>query len=150
MFLGVAKRSLLLHQHGSCPSCRNVFSSIKPPSDSDNESSDGDYVPGDDEEDEEEDYGFFDSDDFMETDSVFDDMDVEENLHYVGMEDDNVSVWEEQAGNASMENLGLSSDDDVSEEVSEVEILAFSEVRFDDLPADGKFRSDGRAELELT
>ncbi|KAI0723108.1 hypothetical protein C8Q76DRAFT_721605 [Earliella scabrosa] len=118
-------------RHGTCPSCRNVFSSIRPPSDSDNESSDGDYVPGDDEEDDEDD-GFFDSDDaFMETESAFDDMDIEEDLDPdADMEEDvdvdlDVDLWEEEAANASMDNWGLS-DGDGSESVSEVEGLTMS------------------------
>lgn len=42
-------------QHGSCPTCRNVFLDVKFPSDSDNESSDGgEYLPEDDEDDEED------------------------------------------------------------------------------------------------
>ncbi|RPD80671.1 hypothetical protein L226DRAFT_116675 [Lentinus tigrinus ALCF2SS1-7] len=114
-------------RHGTCPSCRNVFSSIKPPSDSDVESSDGDYVPGDDED--EDDDAFFDTDSeaFMETDSAFDDMDVEEDLEpEEDMEEDvDLEEWEAQAANTSMENWGLS-DGDGSEDVSEVEGLAMS------------------------
>ena len=119
-----------------------MFSSIRPPSDSDNESSDGDYVPGDDEEDDEDD-GFFDSDDaFMETESAFDDMDIEEDLDPdADMEEDvdvdlDVDLWEEEAANASMDNWGLS-DGDGSESVSEVEGLAMS----GELPAE----NDGSA-----
>ncbi|KAI0637999.1 hypothetical protein C8Q77DRAFT_1088849 [Trametes polyzona] len=115
-------------RHGSCPSCRNVFSSIRPPSDSDNESSDGDYVPGDDEEDDEDD-GFFDSDGFMETESVFDDMDMEEDVEVDADvdidEEGDADLWDVEAGDASMENWGLS-DGDGSESVSEVEVLALS------------------------
>ena len=116
-----------------------MFSSIKPPSDSDNESSDGDYVPGDDEEDDEDD-GFFDSD-FMDTESAFDDMDVEEELDDVEMEGEEVSMdaWEGVAADASMENWGLSSEGDVeSEELSEVEILALNEALFGTPQADGE------------
>ncbi|TFK83889.1 hypothetical protein K466DRAFT_602477 [Polyporus arcularius HHB13444] len=115
-------------RHGTCPSCRNVFSSIKPPSDSDVESSDGDYVPGDD-EDEEDDDVFFDTDSeaFMETDSAFDDIDVEEDLDPdADMEEDaDLEDWEAQAGNASAENWGLS-DGDGSDSLSEVEAMAMS------------------------
>ncbi|KAI9001385.1 hypothetical protein BD414DRAFT_533131 [Trametes punicea] len=115
-------------RHGSCPSCRHVFSSIQPPSDSDNESSDGDYVPGDDEEDDEDD-GFFDSDGFMETESVFDDMAIEEDIEVntdIDMDEDvDVELWEDDAADASMENWGLS-DGDGSESVSEVEVLTLS------------------------
>ncbi|TBU48996.1 hypothetical protein BD309DRAFT_948271 [Dichomitus squalens] len=115
-------------RHGSCPSCRRIFSSLKPPSDSDNESSDGDYVPGDDEEDDEDD-GFFDSDGFMETDSVFDDMDIEDSIS-VGaeaeMDADEDDLWEEEAANVRMEdeNWGLS--DGASDSLSEVEGLTMS------------------------
>ncbi|KAI0368083.1 hypothetical protein BV20DRAFT_485864 [Pilatotrama ljubarskyi] len=115
-------------RHGSCPSCRNVFSSIRPPSDSDVESSDGDYVPGDDEEDDEED-GFFDSDGFMDTESVFDDMDIEEDVDVDADVDINEDVdgdlWEDNAADAGVDNWGLS-DGDGSESMSEVEVLALS------------------------
>ncbi len=116
-----------------------MFSGIRPASDSDNESSDGDYVPGDDEEEDEDD-GFFDSD-FMETDSAFDDMDIEEDLDVdADMEEDvdvDVDSWEAEAANVSLENWGLS-DGDGSESVSEVEGLTMS----GELPSeeDGLFR----------
>ncbi|KAH9927211.1 uncharacterized protein BXZ73DRAFT_102797 [Epithele typhae] len=117
-------------RHGSCPSCRAVFSSLKPASDSDNESSDGDYVPGDDEDDEDEDDGFLDSDGLMETESVIDTMDVEDDLDEDDIEmdgDEAMRIWEERAANAIMENWGLSSDGEGSEDASEVEALALSE-----------------------
>ncbi|KAI0650250.1 hypothetical protein C8Q79DRAFT_942822 [Trametes meyenii] len=113
--------------HGSCPSCRNVFSSIRPPSEDDDESTDGDYVPGDDEE--EEDDGFFDSDGFMETESIFDDMDIEEDIDIdVDVDiDDEVDLrrWYSNSSDAGMDNWGLS-DGDGSESMSEVEVLALS------------------------
>ncbi len=119
-------------QHGSCPSCRHVFSSLRPPSDSDNESSDGDYVPGDDEEDEDD--GFFDSDAFMDTDSEFDDMDIEDNLfgappdmsEFDADVDLDVDLWEEAAADVSMEDSHCGLSDGASDSVSEVEGLAFS------------------------
>lgn len=120
-------------QHGSCPSCRHVFSSVRPPSDSDNESSDGDYVPGDDEEDDEDD-GFFDSDGFMDTESEFDDMDIQENLfgapqslsEFDGDVDLDAVLWEEEAANVSMEDSNWGLSDGASDSLSEVEGLAFS------------------------
>ncbi|THV08608.1 hypothetical protein K435DRAFT_833028 [Dendrothele bispora CBS 962.96] len=52
--------------HGSCPFCRQPFLDIRPPSDSDGESSDGgEYVPMDDDE-EEEDSFTLDTDGFTE------------------------------------------------------------------------------------
>ncbi|KAL7282266.1 hypothetical protein ACG7TL_003735 [Trametes sanguinea] len=112
-------------RHGSCPSCRNVFSSIRPESDSDNESSDGDYVPGDDEDEDDEDDAFFDSDGFMDSESVFDDMDIDEDADVEIDEEEDVERWDDNAGDASMENWGLS-DGDGSESLSEVEVLAMS------------------------
>ncbi|KAG6861002.1 hypothetical protein C0995_005022 [Termitomyces sp. Mi166 len=60
--------------HGSCPTCRHVFINIRPPSDSDNESSDGgEYVPDEDFDDEDD--GFMDADDFSDViDYTTDDM----------------------------------------------------------------------------
>ncbi|PIL36958.1 hypothetical protein GSI_00650 [Ganoderma sinense ZZ0214-1] len=120
-------------RHGSCPSCRHVFSSVRPPSDSDNESSDGDYVPGDDEEDDEDD-GFFDSDGFMDTESEFDDMDVQVNLlgalpgtsEFDGDVDYDAVLWEEQAADVSMEDSNWGLSDGASDSLSEVEGLALS------------------------
>ncbi|KAJ3986922.1 hypothetical protein F5890DRAFT_1501268 [Lentinula detonsa] len=60
--------------HGSCPSCRHVFLDIRPPSDSDSESSDGgEYFPN---EEEEEDPYMSDTDDFTEMDEF--DFEMEE------------------------------------------------------------------------
>jgi hypothetical protein len=57
----------LASQRGSCPTCRHAFLDIQPPSESDDESSDGgEYIPND--EDDEDD-GFFDTDGFTD-DSV--------------------------------------------------------------------------------
>ncbi|KAI0326682.1 hypothetical protein GY45DRAFT_1328644 [Cubamyces sp. BRFM 1775] len=114
-------------RHGSCPSCRNVFSSIRPVSESDNESSDGDYVPGDDED--EEDDGFFDSDG-----SAFDDMDVEfaDEERFVDLDyGHDIPIGEEWPSRRTrreehMENWGLSDGEGGSESMSEVEMLAFS------------------------
>ncbi|KAH9849969.1 hypothetical protein C2E23DRAFT_836909 [Lenzites betulinus] len=117
--------------HGSCPSCRNVFSTLEPPSDSDNESSDGDYEPGEDEDDDEdEDDGFLDSDGFMETESVFDDdMELDEELFMAADRAPNEVVingaWDDEPADADMDNWGLS-DGEGSESLSEVEILALS------------------------
>ncbi|KAI1786686.1 hypothetical protein LXA43DRAFT_1032914 [Ganoderma leucocontextum] len=121
-------------RHGSCPSCRHVFSSVRPPSDSDNESSDGDYVPGDDEEDDEDD-GFLDSDGFMETESVLDDMDIEDDLS-VGAHGDisefdvdvdlDIDLWEEEEADVNMEDSNWGLSDGASDSVSEVEGLALS------------------------
>ncbi|KAJ4466498.1 hypothetical protein J3R30DRAFT_3586891 [Lentinula aciculospora] len=61
--------------HGSCPSCRRVFLNIRPPSDSDGESSDGgEYLPN--EEDEEEDSYMLDTDYFDDADEF--DFEMEE------------------------------------------------------------------------
>lgn len=79
----------------------------------------------------------------METESAFDDVDVDDDAHVedevdVDMElaawetgldvDMAVAPWVSQAAYASAENLGLSSDEDVSEDASEV--LALSEALF--------------------
>ena len=66
-----------------------------------------------DEDDDEEDDAFFDSDGYMDTESVFDDMDVEEDLNDISMHEGEVGIWDGQAADASMENLGLSSDGDI-------------------------------------
>ncbi|KAF8974310.1 hypothetical protein BDZ97DRAFT_1772899 [Flammula alnicola] len=76
-------------QHGSCPTCRHTFLNIRPPSESDDESSDGgEYIPNpDDFEDEDED-AFLDVDGFTDTDA--DDFPVE------GMDLDFDDLWEEE------------------------------------------------------
>ena len=57
------------NKHGSCPTCRYIFLNIRPPSESDDESSDGgEYIPNaDDFEDDDED-AFLDVDGFSEAD----------------------------------------------------------------------------------
>lgn len=62
-------------QHGSCPTCRHIFLEIRPPSDSDGESSDGDYFPNE-EEDEEEDDFIIESDADVDFDFEVDEMDL--------------------------------------------------------------------------
>jgi hypothetical protein len=56
-------------QHGSCPTCRNSFLDIRPPSESDDDSSDGgEYIPNEHEEefDEDEDDIYIDTDGFSD------------------------------------------------------------------------------------
>ncbi|KAH9900036.1 hypothetical protein C8Q73DRAFT_681852 [Cubamyces lactineus] len=120
-------------RHGSCPSCRNVFSSVRPASESDNESSDGDYVPGDDED--EEDDGFFDSDGFMDAESALEevDMDFGDEDEFVDLDyGHDIPIGEEwpprprRRGEEYMDNWGLSDGEGGSESMSEVEMLALS------------------------
>ncbi|KAH9948349.1 hypothetical protein B0H21DRAFT_733867 [Amylocystis lapponica] len=134
---------------GTCPACRDVFLDIYPPSESDNESSDGDYVPGEDEEEEEEEEeedGFFDGDGFEDTEDEFEvdrmDMEVFAGFGDIAADIDewmagdqiaapamdiaaDLDAWfhEEEARrrrDRSPENMGLS---DGSESVSEVELV---------------------------
>ena len=74
----------------------------------------------------------------MDTESVFDDMDVEEDLNDISMHEGEVGIWDGQAADASMENLGLSSDGDISEDASEVEVLTLSHALFGPAQADGE------------
>ena len=50
-------------QHGNCPTCRHTFLDIRVPTDSDGESSDGDYIPDEEDDDEDDDDGFMDTED---------------------------------------------------------------------------------------
>ncbi|KAI0772058.1 hypothetical protein BD413DRAFT_548014 [Trametes elegans] len=130
-------------RHGSCPSCRNVFSGIQPASDDeyDDESTDDDYEPGDDEDDDED--GF--SDGAMDTESVFDDMDIEDEIDVdvdVDIDDDmDIGLWDDAATDAGIENWGLS-DGDGSESLSEVEVLALS-TELEPQNDDAEVYSDG-------
>lgn len=66
--------------HGSCPTCRHPFEPLlRPPSDSDGESDDEDYFPGnEDDDDDEMDDDFFDSDaDGMTEGETMTDLDLE-------------------------------------------------------------------------
>ncbi|CAA7259719.1 unnamed protein product [Cyclocybe aegerita] len=66
--------------HGSCPTCRHTFLNIRPPSESDDESSDGgEYIPNPDE---------------IEEDDGFTDADVED-FSVEGMDIDFDELWEE-------------------------------------------------------
>ncbi|PCH41495.1 hypothetical protein WOLCODRAFT_137425 [Wolfiporia cocos MD-104 SS10] len=127
-------------RHGTCPTCRHQFANIRPITESDYESSDGDYVPGEDDEDDEDD-GFLDADDFdgdMEIDDdggfwVDDGFDTDE--YDLGSDSFPPEQMEELATAVvsgaldaagehgdSMENLGLS-DGDGSESFSDGDIL---------------------------
>lgn len=75
--------------HGSCPTCRHVFLDIRPPSESDDESSDGgEYIPND----HDDDFDDIDEDAFIATDEFSDaaDFEVEE------MEVDQGSEWDNE------------------------------------------------------
>jgi hypothetical protein len=78
-------------QHGSCPTCRHPFLDIKPYTESDAESSDGDYIPEDDEEEE---------DDFFGVDEFEHDIEVEE------MEVDLDDIWGYDDSNEDDESDG--------------------------------------------
>lgn len=103
-------------QHGTCPTCRHTFLDVKPISESDNESSDDDYIPHDEEfEDEDE-----DEDDFEFTDDDGDDeSDFSLELDPRGL-DEFVDAQEEitgedEADEDSMRNWGLSDGDSLSD-----------------------------------
>lgn len=79
-------------QHGTCPACRAQFANIRPLSYSEDGSSDGDYVPDDEDDDmDDEDDGFMDTDGFdAEADYDFDlhsddDMDFDDVLQGIGL-----------------------------------------------------------------
>lgn len=107
---------------------------IKPASDSDNESSDGDYIPEDDEDDE-FDEGYLDADAFTDVDE-FDEFDGHMDLvpdlvglgQFADVEnelgvDSEVDLW---GDHEDAENLGLS-DGYESESVSEGDLVASSD-----------------------
>ncbi|PSR75031.1 hypothetical protein PHLCEN_2v9361 [Hermanssonia centrifuga] len=121
-------------RHGTCPACRHTFLDVKPPSDSDNESSDGDYIPGDD-EDEDEDDGFLDTDGFTDTDEF--DFEVGMDIDGDGFHDYEVELDEDievdadldawgVAEDGNMDNLGLS-DGYGSESLSETDLVVSGE-----------------------
>ncbi|CAL1701092.1 unnamed protein product [Somion occarium] len=64
-------------RHGTCPACRHTFLDVKPLSESDYGSSDGDYVPGEEDEEDDED-GFLDYEAFTEEEE----MDAFEDFHF--------------------------------------------------------------------
>jgi len=91
MRLSVLLTSAPIWQHGSCPTCRHPFLDLKPYTESDAESSDGDYIPEDDEDEEEDDFfGLpeFDEDIEVEMEVDFDDIwgygELNEGEDYVG------------------------------------------------------------------
>ncbi|RDB22570.1 hypothetical protein Hypma_010247 [Hypsizygus marmoreus] len=97
--------------HGNCPTCRHTFLDIIPPSESDDESSDGgEYIPNErdeDFEDEDED-GFMDTDDFSDAFGYA----TEEDL-----EMDNADEWGDEAReiDADMEDAAEDIEEDASE-----------------------------------
>ena len=89
-------RPLTFLQHGTCPACRHAFLDIPPPSDSDTESEDGDYIPDEDEDD-------------MDTE---DDLDFEPEVDWDTFaemdEEEEVDADLFDAYGAELDNLGLS------------------------------------------
>jgi len=72
-------QTFLIHvQHGSCPTCRDIFLDIRPPCESDGESSDGDYFPNEEEDEEEDDFFDGDGEDEFEVDEMDLDVDLDE------------------------------------------------------------------------
>lgn len=83
---------LLPIKHGSCPTCRHTFLDIRPPSDSDDESSDGgEWIP-DEHEEEEDDDAFLDTDGFTEA-GEFDVEQMELDLEDIWDLEDNDMDW---------------------------------------------------------
>ncbi|KAF7798925.1 hypothetical protein EIP86_010153 [Pleurotus ostreatoroseus] len=101
--------------HGTCPTCRHAFLDIKPLTDSDFESSDEDYVPGDDEE--EEDDVFMDTEDDWDFDDV--EYDAHDGFDTADEQEVDADLWEDH--NDGLDNLGLS-DGYGSESYSEGEL----------------------------
>jgi hypothetical protein len=92
-------------QHGTCPACRHVFLDIRQRDESDSESSDGDYVPG--EDDEEEAYTDEDIEWTSDSEPLSDSTDLEEDevdTEYTGRRLEDVNV--------PTENFGLSQGSD--------------------------------------
>lgn len=102
---------LYCSQHGTCPACRHSFLDVNPVSESDNESSDEDYIPGEDDFDEDEDIEF----EFTDNESDFNlELDpralqefVDALAHLAG---------EDEVDGDSMRNWGLSDGDSLSDE----------------------------------
>ncbi|KAH7930097.1 hypothetical protein BV22DRAFT_1102063 [Leucogyrophana mollusca] len=73
--------------HGSCPTCRHPFLDIQPITDSDAESSDGDYIPEEDDEDEDDEFlgpDFFDEVIEIQDDEMDLDFDFYDTFEYSG------------------------------------------------------------------
>jgi hypothetical protein len=105
----LAKPSL---QHGSCPTCRHVFLDIRPPSESDDESSDGgEYVP----HEHDDDFDDFDDDAFIATDEFSDaaEFEVEE------MELDRSNEWDNEDQDVDEDGLEWAATDGDFPPVSE-------------------------------
>ena len=147
-------QTLTVRQHGTCPACRGTFADIEPAPEEDNESSDGDYVPGDDDEEDEEDGFDADADAFTEGDDEFgaDWMDLDVLDAFGGDIAADVDHWLAHSDlhadpvlngfasppfhrrDGSVENWGLS-DGGGSDSLSEIE-LALAEPAEDDNTAD--------------
>ncbi|KAL0070808.1 hypothetical protein AAF712_002029 [Marasmius tenuissimus] len=105
--------------HGNCPTCRHIFLDIRPPSDSDDESSDGgEYVPNPDEDDDESIYNYD-----IDTDPLTD-ADDQGSVDTDGMDLDGYNTWEGDMGPLE-DDLGNDTDGDSSAIHSEE---AFGEV----------------------
>ena len=118
--LGPITQGLTASQHGTCPACRHTFLDVKPLSESDGESSDGDYIPGEDDYDEDEDLDIEWDLDFDDDGSGFSDE----------LDDHGLNAWDDSS-EPTAENWGLSDGDSLSEgdlttganEAAEVDML---------------------------
>lgn len=103
-------------QHGSCPTCRHTFLNIRPPSESDDESSDGgEYIPNpDDFEDEDED-AFLDVDGFTDADA--------EEFPVEGMDLDFGELWEEgQSDAGALGDAEMEDEEDFEEDEADMSL----------------------------
>lgn len=101
-----------LVQHGSCPTCRNIFLNIRPPCDSDGESSDGDYFPNEEEEEEEE---FIDDDiedefDVDETELILDWDDILEGGRLMEVDMNEGDEWGDEDTTFSEADMSISAE----------------------------------------
>jgi hypothetical protein len=152
---------LSLSQHGSCPTCRHPFLDVTPPSDTDEESSDGEYFPessevdedededddedgdedGDEDEEEEEDDGFSDQDPDAYGGEILDDLDIST---YGGGLFDNLDI--SSATDGEEERLDFWEEEVLREEdPSEEEFLREEDTSEEEDPSDAGVSSDSDA-----
>ncbi|GJE84983.1 C3HC4-type zinc finger protein [Phanerochaete sordida] len=133
-------------RHGTCPACRHTFLDVQPVSESDGESSDGDYVPDYDDWDDDEDVDFStdEGSDFavdpFEAEHEPDAWDFDAGL-MDGLERE---AWRPSSQFDPLENWGLSDGDSLSEgdrtmsadEALEVDAMIDADVRVQEEESD--------------
>ncbi|KAF8640149.1 hypothetical protein AX17_001385 [Amanita inopinata Kibby_2008] len=124
-------------QHGSCPTCRQIFLNVRPLTESDEESSDGgEYIPSEDFDGDEDD-GFVDTDIFTDADADYSEYDTDF---------DHDDSWDDDAWTVDDSRLGLDGERH-SDSVSDSAEYHYRELNFSERLSETESISEGEAHV---